>query len=311
MNDINQCPVCDEPVEPGGSDGGYDGYNITCPRCGKYRIVGSALPAFNRITRSPRIKANISGWLRENQTYEIHSENINKLMTIKTPSFHERADKLLLYFEKKTTYAGELLKYDISWLSIGYCVNFDELSEMINYLTNEEYIVDFPTFGDHTIKILPDGWAQLEELKNINADSQQCFVAMWFDDSMQHIYDEIISEAVYDAGYKPHRVDKREHNEKIDDEIIAQIKRSRFVLADFTGHRGGVYYEAGFAKGLGLEVFWTCREDEIEKLHFDIRQYNCIPWQPGNEDDFKRKITNRIEAVIGYGEYKRDSKESL
>ena len=23
----------------------------------------------------------------------------------------------------------------------------------------------------------------------------------------------------------------------------------------------------------------TCRKNEIEKLHFDIRQYNCIDWE--------------------------------
>jgi hypothetical protein len=44
------------------------------------------------------------------------------------------------------------------------------------------------------------------------------------------------------------------------------------------GHRGGVYFEAGFAMGLGLPVFWTCRQDDLDKLHFDIRQYNCIDW---------------------------------
>ncbi|MFC1886373.1 hypothetical protein ACFLZM_04890, partial [Thermodesulfobacteriota bacterium] len=71
---------------------------------------------------------------------------------------------------------------------------------------------------------------------------------------------------------------EHQFNGKIDDEIIAQIRRSRFIVADFTGHRGGVYYEAGFAKGLGLEVIWTCNKNDIDKLHFDIRQYNCIDW---------------------------------
>ena len=126
---------------------------------------------------------------------------------------------------------------------------------------------------------------------------------MWFSDEMKHIYESSISLGVLEAGYRPHRVDQREHNEKIDDEIIAQIRRSRFVLADFTGHRGGVYFEAGFAKGLNLDVIWTCREDEMDKLHFDIRQYNCIPWNPDNLSDLKKRITNRIEAVFGHGPY--------
>jgi hypothetical protein len=62
-----------------------------------------------------------------------------------------------------------------------------------------------------------------------------------------------------------------EHINKIGDEIISQIRRSKFLIADFTGHRGGVYFEAGLAMGLGLPVFWTCRRDDLDKLHFDIR----------------------------------------
>ena len=128
---------------------------------------------------------------------------------------------------------------------------------------------------------------------------------MWFDDSMMKIYDEAISKGILNAGYNPHLVINREHNGKIDDEIIAQIRQSRFLLADFTGHRGGVYYEAGFAQGLGIEVIWTCNKNAIEDLHFDIRQYNCIVWANEDLNEFKRRITSRIEASIGRGSYQQ------
>jgi len=54
---------------------------------------------------------------------------------------------------------------------------------------------------------------------------------------MQRIYEEVFAKAISEAGFKPHRVDQREYNDKIDDEIIVQIRRSRFIVADFTGHR--------------------------------------------------------------------------
>ena len=50
------------------------------------------------------------------------------------------------------------------------------------------------------------------------------------------------------------------------------------LSSDFTGNRGGVYYEAGFAHGLGLPVIFMCRDGD--ELHFDVRQYNCIFWKP-------------------------------
>jgi hypothetical protein len=54
---------------------------------------------------------------------------------------------------------------------------------------------------------------------------------------------------INETGYNAMRTDLQEHNEKICDSIIAEIRKSRFLGADFIGHRGGVYFEFGFAKG--------------------------------------------------------------
>ncbi|MCF2940650.1 hypothetical protein L1N85_19855 [Paenibacillus alkaliterrae] len=54
---------------------------------------------------------------------------------------------------------------------------------------------------------------------------------------------------------------------------------SNIVISDFTEHKTGVYYEAGFAKGLGLEVIWTVREDNLDQCHFDTKQMNHIVWK--------------------------------
>ena len=61
-----------------------------------------------------------------------------------------------------------------------------------------------------------------------------------------------------------------------------------------------MYYEAGFAMGIGLPVIWTCREDERKGLHFDIRQYNCIFWDT-LDDTLRDKLRYRIESVLGRG----------
>jgi hypothetical protein len=285
-------------------------WDITCPRCGEYLIVDTAKGLLKNNTRTDRQKANISGWLNENRGYTIYSYSLDTLQNLKTPNFGERADKILLNLEKITEYAGDCKPMDKSWISWGWCLNQRELSEFIDFLEKAVHrisSVNYDAKGTKAYKITANGWQYLENLKKINADSQQGFVAMWFTDEMQKIYDSTISEGILDAGYRPHKVDLREHNEKIDDEIIAQIRRSRFVLADFTGQRGGVYFEAGFGKGLGLEVFWSCRKDEIDNLHFDIRQYNCIDWEPDKLTDFRKRITNRIESVIGRGKYRRES----
>ena len=154
----------------------------------------------------------------------------------------------------------------------------------------------------------------MEELDTKAVNSEQAFVAMWFDESVDEAYEKGIEPAIRDAGYRPLRIDKKEHNNKIDDEIIREIRRSRFVVCDFTcgfvehgGERtdfprGGVYYEAGFAQGLGIPVIWMCRADHIEHVHFDTRQFNHLVWE--KPEDLKTKLQNRIGAVIGDGPLK-------
>jgi nucleoside 2-deoxyribosyltransferase len=94
-------------------------------------------------------------------------------------------------------------------------------------------------------------------------------------------------------------VDRHDHNNKIDDEIISQIRRSRLLIADFTGHRNGVYFEVGFAMGLGIPVFFTCRSDNLKDLHFDVRQYNTLEWSTPTQ--LAVDLQRRISAVIGDG----------
>ena len=150
-----------------------------------------------------------------------------------------------------------------------------------------------------------EGHGRVEELeiRERAIDRSQAFVAMWFDNSMIEAYEKGIGPAIETSGYTPLVINRKEHINRIDDEIEAEIRRSRFVVADFThgnsGARGGVYYEAGLAKGRDLPVIFTCREDSLETLHFDTNHYNHIVWS--TPEELLEKLKNRILSVIGEG----------
>jgi hypothetical protein len=108
-----------------------------------------------------------------------------------------------------------------------------------------------------------------------------------------------IKPAIEKAGYDPLRVDKHEHVNRIDDEIIGQIRRSRFMVADFTGQRYGVYFEAGMMLGLGRTVIWMCDKKQLDQLHFDVRQFNFIDYESLAEA--QDRLYNRILAIEGEG----------
>lgn len=167
------------------------------------------------------------------------------------------------------------------------------------HLEAEEYLALYDNAGRQTARLTPKGHMYTDELRTRIAASTQGFVAMWFADEMEAARREGFETGIRNAGYKPHRVDDAQHIDKIDDRIIAEIRRSKFLVADLTGHRGGVYYEAGFALGLGKPVFYTCRQDHKDDIHFDIRQFNCIIWSDPQE--LAVTLQARIEAVLGAG----------
>src|SRR5439155_2976868 len=100
------------------------------------------------------------------------------------------------------------------------------------------------------IRLTVAGWNAVAPI--VGGVAGTCFVAMSFDRSLDPAFtDGIVPAIEVDCGFRVIRVDRVPHNESITDLIIAGIRSAEFVVADFTLQRQGVYYEAGFAQGLG------------------------------------------------------------
>jgi hypothetical protein len=182
--------------------------------------------------------------------------------------------------------------------------NVDELFGLVAMLEESSFVRSTSDTGGG-LRVYPTvrGWQELDDMRRPRTDSSQAFVAMWFNELTSDAYNQGMAPALSATGYRAVRIDKKEHNNKIDDEIIAEIRRSRFLIADFTCEsksvRGGVYYEAGFAQGLGIPVIWTCKDTSLADLHFDTRQYSHIVWR--TPADLLVQLKNRIGATIGDG----------
>ncbi len=168
---------------------------------------------------------------------------------------------------------------------------------IIRQLSNQGFTT-LTTSTPNDIYIEANGWRKISELKKKPEGlSYQVFIAMWFDKSVDKYFTNGIEKAIDESiKYKVVRVDFVEHNNKICDQIIAEINKSKLVIADFTGDRGGVYFEAGYAQGLGIPVIWTVQEEWIKQLHFDTRQYNHIVYK--DEAELYKKLKARIEATV-------------
>lgn len=308
---MSNCPICNSEATSH-SPGGLDGEVVSCHRCGNYQISRTASVNLRRpLADDARKVANASGWIREHGNILITSEIADDILNLPTPRVPERATRLLRYLEKETHFLGESFHLNMGsshqkYLGAAWSINWQELHYLFGYLSQQGYVSFSST--DHRIiqnlQVTPSGFAFLEQLKYANKDSQIGFCAMWFSDCIKPVWKGYIEPAIRDAGYEPKRIDEHQHNNRIDDEIIAQIRQSKFVIADFTGQRGGVYFEAGFALGLGLPVIWTCREKELRRVHFDNRQYNFVTWEESSLTEFKLNLQYRIEATLGRGTWK-------
>ena len=341
MNENSTCPIWGTTavVHPSQEKESADNY-VDSPRAGgKYIVTGNI--GLDLKHRDDRFKARLTSWLIEQRRLgverpEIAEQTIKEMEQRQHLPVHERADRLLRHIEKQVSHVGELVdifgqsptakdkpNQSLVVLSETESIIEREVIFLLNYLDRRGWLEgrqDSPSHYLLTVK----GYARLAELDKAATDLSQAFVAMWFDPTMNDVYDKGIKPGICNAGYKPLRIDRKEHSRKIDDLIIAEIRRSRFVVADFThrdiedcknekecqnaGARGGVYYEAGFARGLHKDVIFTCRKDVADKVHFDIRQYNRIEWE--DPEDLQEKLTRRITAVMGYGPSKKEGQNS-
>jgi len=323
---IWKCNICRGPGEK------ISDRELDCFRCGRYKATDDSFLFAKNNNLSSRQIANASAWLFRNQGLTLDGKMLSFLGELATPSMGERADGLLSYLSNRYPDAGRaflvsywqldaLLKAITDWkddhsfdpqaakyakdilpfLSAAWADSQRELEFLlVGFLKDHAgFLAKGPMDG--SLEITPRGWDRLYALKHILQKSDEAFVAMWFDPSMNSLWADALAPGIQAAGYKAVRIDKKEHLNKIDDEIVAAIRRAKFLVTDFTGQRGGVYFEAGLATGLGKPVVWICREDELPNIHFDNRQYNFLTWTPDKLPELKRILQNRIEAVIGRG----------
>lgn len=191
------------------------------------------------------------------------------------------------------TFDGFPPKYEM--LAVSYCVNQNDLDVLLGLLVLWGFLDE--KVGGYRLSVV--GVLKIEDLGQANNGSATGFVAMNFDPTMNDAWLSGFEPGVRAAGFSAIRISEKEFVGGITDEIIAEIRRSRFVVADYSGQRAGVYFEAGLALGLGLTVIPTCREDEIGKLHFDIKHLNTLVWKEPKE--LAAKLEKRIRAVVGDG----------
>jgi nucleoside 2-deoxyribosyltransferase len=302
-----QCPLCKHEVPvrtffPAG-DGRFTVFH--CPRCGEFGADKQCILALRDSGPDPLLSGVARQMAEAGETLRLTYTNLAEARKLAPATIGDKTRRLLRAIVKNSQYPGqsvELVRQRDYPLVFGN--NGDELDFFLDHLESLHWLKKDADPADISCTVTARGWTEFEKDKSANIESEKAFVAMWFDPGMAAAYEHAIKPAIEeDAGFKSIRVDDVEHTGKIDDRIIAEIRESRFLVADFTGHRGGVYFEAGYAMGMGLPVIWACKAAEMNNAHFDTRQYNHIVWNDPGE--LREKLALRIRATIGTAPSKR------
>ena len=298
-----KCPLCDRDAQRFEDE---KGYTFHCGRCGRFNIsmeLFQDMESMKDVFDNRYLLSGMTRWNTERNLKPITlmRTNVNGYISqYENLQVPDKAYRILQHLQMKSKSPGEVITSIPSTdYPIGFCKNQGEFFYYLSDYLKAKGLIRFYHIAQHQWMITPNGWAWLDEHGPANVDSSKAFVAMWFDNSTTAAYDNGIKPAVKSSGYDCMRIDREEHVNRIDDEIIAQIRQSRFLVADFTGQRHGVYFEAGFAMGLGIPVIWLCHKDDVDTLHFDTRQYNHIIWE--KPEDLQEQLRNRILAVVGEG----------
>ncbi|MGA2148046.1 MAG: nucleoside 2-deoxyribosyltransferase [Bryobacteraceae bacterium] len=299
------CLVCNRPPADGvkmQNSGVYDGLRIECPQCGLYEAIGGR--TFGEILGlSAELKRALSCATRQafdsGQPLQIREAKAAEIASGHAKTrVDDNIDKLLHLIARRLGRPGGTASFNLnSDFTLIDCYTNAEFHHYLQFIADERLAESsFSGNVKATVALTLKGWSRVQPLSRPGGIPGQCFVAMWFTEDLRSIYESGIELAIRDAGFEPLRIDRKEHNNEITDEIMAGIRNCQFMVADFTGQRAGVYYEAGFAMGLGRPVIWCCRKDEIGNLHFDTNHKNHIDWESAKE--LRERLYKRIRATI-------------
>ena len=301
MNQNDKCPICHR--SPWSYELQSDVYAAKCSLCGHYRFTSTPSSLRDALrTHSPSMPlacALRQAW-EAGSPLTLSPEIIDQLIANHgRPSVPANLDRLLGHIAGQLAGVNDkaILRLENDFPVID-ATDGEELRTYLSWLVAENLVnVDDLRAPVMSVWLLKEGWKRIRSDNRPGGAPGTCFVAMWFDSSMTEAYEIGIKPAIEtDCDLKAIRIDRVEHNNQITDEIMAGIRGAEFLVADFTGHRAGVYYEAGFARGLGRTVIYTCREDSFDKRHFDTSVINHIVWK--DPADLRTKLANRIKATV-------------
>ncbi len=294
---------------------------FNCPRCGQFYIGASPIEIFRRhmdygLDKSPILRYITSHAIRQmqpffdkNYWYPVSSDWLSSVWSCeRLPNPQKQADTFVQYLGAADVPSGEWVPVQPVQLTgiLGTADDPNELKKtgleyVIQHLLQKGLIERDATSSapdNWACRLTFDGWGRLDELQRGQTGSTTAFMAMAYgEDATERAFSEFV-HAVQQTGFELRKLDQKPRAGLIDLRMRVEIRLAKFLIADLTDENRGVYWEAGFAEGLGKKVYYTCEASKFKKAktHFDTEHMLTIKWSSDNMsealDELKSAIRN-------------------
>jgi hypothetical protein len=287
-------------------------YDVSCVACGNYAATEEfledlpsypdtrkKLERFLYETRGGGRRLLTSGPVQPNPDFErvVHLEEASGLYPDDGPVL-DKYNNSVRRIASATNTLGQQFSLGVDrWLIP--TMDDEEAQHIVELLVTEGYLCGGkgPAVKDpYVFYATPTGLTHADQLSHeARTAGDQVFIAACFAADLEPAV-EAIRGAVSALGYKPKVVTEASTN-LIDLDMYEGIRESRFIVADLTCNRQSVYYEIGFAHGLGIEFILTCRKDHFDDVHFDIAHRPILKWE--TEVELAEKLRKQIWQLFG------------
>lgn len=168
----------------------------------------------------------------------------------------------------------------------------------------DNYLLDL--IGENEIEIIGPGREKMIESiilhYNLNWFDKMIndgFIIMPINDDPEllSVY-EIIKEESSNYDINVTRIDEKQTSGRITEEVLSEIENSTHFFVDLTKERPNVYYELGYAHGLGKKndmIILIAKRGT--KLHFDIRDMRTILYD--DPTHLRELLRQRLKSITG------------
>lgn len=127
-------------------------------------------------------------------------------------------------------------------------------------------------------------------------DGELVFVVCSFEPDMDPVFDAVACAAA-SVGLRAARVKDCQGDYRVTDRILSLVRAARLVVADLSHERPNVYFELGYARGLGKTVITILRTGTAP--HFDVHDWTYLEYADSRPLEHQLRQRFRFEVESG------------